>query len=77
MKKENTGTLLLIMLGFIAIIGMFLIEPICQSQHYHKFSDEQTLLGVPNFLNVISNFQFTFLAGWNFRFTKSKKFRYK
>lgn len=58
MKKENTGALLLIILAFIAIIAMFLVQPIKQSEHYHRFSDEQTLFGIPNFLNVISNLPF-------------------
>lgn len=58
MKKENVSTLLLIILAFIAVIVMFLIKPILQSEHYHSFSDKQTFLGIPNFLNVISNLPF-------------------
>jgi hypothetical protein len=58
MKKENTGALLLITLAFIAIIAMFLVHPINQNEHYHKFSDEHALGGIPNFLNVVSNLPF-------------------
>lgn len=72
MKKENTGALLLIILAFIAIIAMFLVQPIKQSEHYHRFSDEQTLFGIPNFLNVISNL--SFLVVGIFGLVKTKSF---
>lgn len=58
MKKENTGFLLLTSLVFIAIIGMFLMQPIKQNEHYHSFSDELSLFAIPNFLNVVSNLSF-------------------
>ncbi len=58
MKKENTGTLLLIILAFISIIAMLTVQPIKQSEHYHRFSDEHTLVGIPNFFNVVSNLPF-------------------
>src|ERR1043166_4116744 len=35
-----------------------LVPPIPQSQIYHGFADQQTLLGIPNFWNVVSNLPF-------------------
>ena len=38
-----------------AIIVMVFLPAIPQDVHYHEFADQRTLLGVPNFFNVISN----------------------
>ena len=72
MKRENTGFLLLTSLFFIAIIGMFIIQPIKQNEHYHSFSDELSLLGIPNFLNVVSNLPFLIVG--IFGFVKARNF---
>ncbi len=45
-----------------AILGIMALPPIPQSQNYHNFADRRALLGIPNFLNVISNAAFV-LAG--------------
>ena len=39
----------------MAIVGIFLLPPIPQSQNYHAFADNRSLLGVPNFLDVVSS----------------------
>lgn len=44
------------------IIILALIPPVQQSQAYHDFADERGLLGLPNFLNILSNLPFL-LAG--------------
>lgn len=72
MKRENTGFLLLTSLFFIAIIGMFIIQPIKQNEHYHSFSDELSLLDIPNFLNVVSNLPFLIVG--IFGFVKARNF---
>ncbi len=41
-----------------AIIGMAFVPPIPQDIHYHAFADRRTWLGIPNFLDVISNLPF-------------------
>jgi hypothetical protein len=41
-----------------AILGVFSRPPLPQSQAYHDFADRRGLLGVPNFLNVVSNAAF-------------------
>src|SRR3989344_1176426 len=58
MKKETVGYIVLITLALSAIIGIFFSPPIRQDEDYHHFSDKDTLLGIPNFLNVISNLPF-------------------
>src|SRR5262249_3910282 len=48
------------LLGLMAasLAALLLVPPIVQSQSYHQFADQRTLLGVPNFWNVVSNLPF-------------------
>ena len=55
MKREKIGFQILTIIGILALLGMFILSPIEQEQAYHNFSDEDTILNVPNFWNVISN----------------------
>jgi len=50
----------LFLLGLIAasLAGLLLLPVIPQEQSYHQFADQRTLLGTPNFWNVISNLPF-------------------
>lgn len=48
----------LVCLMAISLIGLLLLPPIPQDQGYHDFADQRTLLGVPNFWNVVSNVPF-------------------
>jgi len=41
-----------------AIVVVFMVEPIPQNLAYHLFSDMDTLWGIPNFWNVLSNLPF-------------------
>lgn len=45
-----------------AIVGVLFVPPIAQPQGYHNFVDARTLLGVPNFWNVMSNVPFLFVG---------------
>ena len=45
-------------LAAISLLGLLLVPPIPQSQIYHGFADQRTLLGIPNFWNVVSNLPF-------------------
>ena len=45
-------------LAAISLLGLMLVPPISQSQIYHGFADRRTLLGIPNFWNVVSNLPF-------------------
>ncbi len=58
MKKKDIGLGLLILL----LLGVFTVflrsSPLIQNEDYHNFSDNTTLLGIPNFWNVVSNLPF-------------------
>jgi hypothetical protein len=61
---------LLISLVVVAITVLAFVPPIPQDPAYHNFADRRTILGVPNFLNVISNAPFAvigILALWRVR----------
>ena len=46
-------------LAALSLLALFLLVPkIPQPQTYHRFADERTLLGIPNFWNVVSNLPF-------------------
>jgi hypothetical protein len=41
-----------------SLSGLLLLPPIAQDLSYHQFADQRTLLGMPNFWNVVSNVPF-------------------
>ena len=47
---------------FVSVAAMFFIPPIPQSEAYHSFADQRAMLGIPNFLNAISNLPFLFVG---------------
>ena len=49
---------LLVSLVIFSLIGLYLVEPIPQNLEYHHFADTRKILGIANFLNVISNLPF-------------------
>ena len=55
--KANRILALLILLA-VSLVGLLLLPPIAQDQSYHEFADQRTLLGIPNFWNVVSNIPF-------------------
>ncbi|KAL8520956.1 hypothetical protein ACS0TY_011485 [Phlomoides rotata] len=49
--------------AIVCFVVLMLVTPaIPQSQEYHDFADKREFLGIPNFLNVVSNFPF-FVVG--------------
>jgi hypothetical protein len=50
---------------------MIALGPIAQDPAYHHFADGRTILGVPNFLNVVSNVPFVVIGILGLRATKS------
>ena len=46
----------------LVLIAMFFIPAIQQDPGYHNFSDQRTLLGVPNFFNVMSNIPYLLIG---------------
>jgi hypothetical protein len=53
--KQRRGMLVFVGLMIASLAALLLLPPIPQDQSYHRFADQRTLLGIPNFWNVISN----------------------
>jgi len=66
LKNNKKGFYLLILTGLIVIIALLLAKPILQDEAYHTFSDESTILGIPNFWNVLSNLPFILVTIYGF-----------
>jgi hypothetical protein len=58
--SANQHRAVIVLLGLMAasLAGLLLLPRIPQDQAYHQFADRRTLLGIPNFWNVISNLPF-------------------
>jgi len=52
-----------------AMLAAFLLPPLRQPQTYHQFADSRTVLGLPNFLNVVSNGGFLAVGLLGLRFS--------
>src|SRR5262249_33989624 len=66
-EKRPLVALLGLMAAALAILP--LLPPIPQDPSYHQFADQRTLLGIPNFWNVISNLPFVVVGAiglWQF-----------
>jgi hypothetical protein len=55
---------ILVGLAILGVVSFWFVPPIAQPQWYHDFGDKRSLLGIPNFWNVISNLPFLFVGGW-------------
>ena len=55
---KKPGIALLIAVTVASLVGLLLLPPIPQDQSYHHFADQRTVLGIPNFWNVVSNIPF-------------------
>ncbi|MFQ5824358.1 MAG: ceramidase domain-containing protein [bacterium] len=62
LMTQHTRLLVITTITLAVIVVLLALPPIPQSQAYHSFVDQRTLLGISNFLNVISNAPF-FLVG--------------
>jgi hypothetical protein len=72
-EKRPLFALLGLMAASLAILP--LLPPIAQDPSYHQFADQRTLLGIPNFWNVISNLPFVVVGAiglWQFRRERAK-----
>lgn len=57
-KNKNIGLAIISLCSILGIVAVFMLDPIKQNIGYHIFIDRRTLLGIPNFWNVISNIPF-------------------
>ena len=70
--------IVLLGLAVVPIAPLALYGPIAQAPCYHNFADQQTLLGIPHFWNVVSNLPFLAVGffgllrcrGWAPRFNR-------
>jgi len=66
-------------LGIVALGVVFCLQPIPQDLNDHGFTDDRTILGVPNFLNVVSNLPFLvvgaagIVAYWLYRMVRLRR----
>jgi len=56
--KPNLPVIVFFGLMAASLGGLLLLPPIPQDQSYHEFADQRSILGVPNFWNVVSNLPF-------------------
>jgi len=62
--STRTGVrLLLAATAAVAVVG-FLLPRIPQPQSYHRFADQRSFLGIPNFGDVVSNLPFAVVGMW-------------
>ncbi|MCP4048855.1 MAG: ceramidase, partial [Gammaproteobacteria bacterium] len=56
--KGKAGYIAVLLVSIAGVVGILMLEPIAQDPAYHQFADQRTILGVPNFWNVVSNLPF-------------------
>src|SRR3569833_1032351 len=54
-------------LAAVSLLGLLFVPPIPQPQDYHRFADRATILGIPNFWNVVSNLPFILVGAIGLR----------
>lgn len=62
LMKSNWRVTTLLVFIFGSLVWMFTLSPIPQDTAFHLFADSRSWLGIPNFLDVMSNIPF-FIAG--------------
>jgi len=58
-------------LAGVSLLALLLLPPIPQPQAYHRFADSVTLLGIPNFWNVVSNLPFVLVGAAGLHYLRS------
>lgn len=62
--SQKASVRLLLLLTLVVAVVFFLLPRIPQPLAYHWFADQRAYLGVPNFLNVVSNLPFAVIGLW-------------
>lgn len=63
MTNRNKKLAILFIITFLLTLITCFIKPVAQPSSYHHFADQQELLDIPNFFNVISNIPFIIIGG--------------
>lgn len=56
--KLNVKTAVLLLITMVAMVAAFVHAPVPQDPRFHDFADQRTIMGMPNFWNVMSNVPF-------------------
>ena len=67
-KTEAWGYLLLVIVVFGSLAVLSMLTPVAQDLNYHAFADSRVVLGIPNFLNVVSNLPFLLVGVLGLRY---------
>jgi len=65
--------LALIIITLLSVVGVFLLPAIPQPQSYHQFADQQSLFGLPNYFNTLSNIPYLIIGYFGYRLINSDK----
>lgn len=60
--KRSYKIIVLLAVFLLSAIALFIADPIAQDLAYHRFSDKRAFLGVPHFMDVISNLPFVVIG---------------
>jgi len=60
----------LIAVFIVTAVALYFLDPIAQDLAYHKFSDCRTFLGIPHFMDVISNIPFVIIGFMGLRLAR-------
>lgn len=67
--------MLLWLIAIIAVVSISQFPPISQDLDYHHFADRETLFGIPNMYNVLSNLPFLLVGIYGLVFVRREKAR--
>jgi hypothetical protein len=68
--SRNTAISLLLVVAAVLVTAALLLPRIPQPQSYHVFADQRRFLGIPHFVNVISNLPFAAIGVWGLVFLR-------
>ena len=57
-KSINNRVFIFVSVMVASMLCLLFLPPIAQSQNYHDFADQRTILSIPHFWNVVSNLPF-------------------
>jgi len=66
--SRRTGLILLLAVTLAVIVVDVFLPRIPQPQAYHSFADQRSVLGIPNFADVVSNLPFAVFGLWGLVF---------
>ncbi|MEW8500537.1 MAG: hypothetical protein AB2699_18685, partial [Candidatus Thiodiazotropha taylori] len=68
LQQFNWRHAVLLSLLLFPLVLLLMIDPIPQDEAYHRFIDTDSFLGIPNFLDVLSNLAFLLVGALGIAF---------